>query len=160
MVVKCECTITFRNSCCYQTHCNGLLTLTVAETETENDKKWVVWDCVKVYTLHRDWDSGRDSDRCHWVLYPISRPRSAPIFLNKQVAMTSGLGHCLGHCTSVYFLHIIGIGLVLGLGLGHWQCEQVVSGTGYSSFKNWKSFPYDTVKHVVSGFFVKQKERH
>ena len=28
-----------------------MFTLTETETKTETDKKWVVWDCVEVFTL-------------------------------------------------------------------------------------------------------------
>ena len=33
---------------------NGVFTLPDKDTDTDTDKKWVVWNCVEVFTLHRD----------------------------------------------------------------------------------------------------------
>ena len=40
------------------------------ETDTETDKKWVIYDCVEVFIVHRDRCQRIDS---HWVLCSCSR---------------------------------------------------------------------------------------
>ena len=58
----------------------GAFTLT--ETKTETDKKWVVWDYVELFILHRDRDRDQYSDQCPWVLNPFYRSRSGTLSLS------------------------------------------------------------------------------
>ena len=48
-------------------------------TETETDRKWVVFDCVEVFIVYRDSDRDKYSDQCQWVSNPFYRSRSLSV---------------------------------------------------------------------------------